>query len=378
MDPEYVSYPQGDEGKYNPAYRLEETFHLHTVIEESDREKRRVAEFSYTWYSITMPLTPQQSVILYQDKAGPGIDVRLQGDTVWLSQKQMSVLFKKDVRTISEHIRNVFKDGELKPKSVIRNFRIPGSDGKTYDTQCYNLDVIISVGYRVSSKQGTRFRIWATSVLRNHLIKGFTVNRARIAERGIQEFERAVTLVRSAVERKKLTSDEMAGLLTVITDYAQSWLLLQQYGSKTFPPRKVKTTRQVKDFSFDDALVAINALKKDLQKKGEASVDFGRDASEGALRTLLTDTGRKPEFLSSEERAARLFYSIIKDRPLLDGNKRIACLLFVLFLSRHGKLRSKSGERVITDSALVALALLIAESKPSDKESILRLVESLI
>ena len=325
-----------------------------------------------------MPLTPQQSVILYQDKEGPGIDVRLQGDTVWLSQKQMSALFKKDVRTVSEHIRNVFKDGELKPKSVIRNFRMTGTDGKTYDTQCYNLDVIISVGYRVSSKQGTRFRIWATSVLKAHLIKGFTVNRSRIAERGIAEFERAVTLVRSAVERKQLTSAEATGLLTVITDYAQSWLLLQQYGSKTFPPRKVKTTRQVKDFSVTDAETAILALAKDLRKRGEVSEDFGKESRESSLQTLLTGTGKKPEFLSLEERAASLLYRIIKERPFLDGNKRIACLLFVLFLSRHGKLRNKSGERMINDSALVALALLIAESKQSDKESILRLVEALI
>lgn len=336
----------------------------------------RVAEYRMFRYAFTMS-TIDHGVILYADKDGhSSLDVRLDGETVWLSQKQMSALFKKDVRTVSEHVRNIFKEGELKPKSVIRNFRITGSDGKTYDTQCYNLDVIISVGYRVKSKEGTAFRIWATNILRNHLIKGFTLNKARMMERGMHEFERAVSLVRSAVERRTLTSAEVEGFLSVITDYAQSWLLLQQYGSKTFPPRKVKTTRQVKDFSVTDAMEAISALRKDAQKRGEASEGFGIEAKEGALQALLS--GGEKVLLSSEERASSLLYRIIKEHPFLDGNKRIGCLLFVLFLSRHGKLRRKNGEKVISDAALVALALLIEESKPRDKQSILRLVEALI
>ena len=180
-----------------------------------------------------IPRAPEVSkgeIMMYQSQSGKTtLDVRLENESVWLTQRQMSDLFGKDTRTVSEHIVNIFKEGELERKSVIRNFRITASDGKVYDTSFYNLDVIISVGYRVHSKRGTQFRQWASKVLRDHLIKGFSFNQKRLHEKGIQEFEEAVALMKRAVKQKQLTSDEAKGLLHVIADYAKSWLLLEKF-----------------------------------------------------------------------------------------------------------------------------------------------------
>lgn len=322
---------------------------------------------------------PSQSVVLYTDPDGhSALDVRLDGETVWLSQKQMSALFKKDVRTVSEHIRNIFKEGELKPKSVLRNFRMTGADGKSYDVQCYNLDVIISVGYRVKSREGTQFRQWATDVLRRHVIKGFTVQHARIAERGIEEFEKAAAMVRAAVTQRQLSGAEAEGFLSIITEYARSWLLLQQYSTKTFPPRKVRTSRRVKDVGTTDATAAIGALAKDLKKRGTLPEGFGIERTEGVLHDLLAEKGSGAPLVSVERRAAELLYRIIRERPFQDGNKRIGSLLFVLYLQRHGRLKNPSGERTISDAALVAIALLVAESKSTDRSAILRLIEAMV
>jgi hypothetical protein len=168
-------------------------------------------------------------VVIYRTKdSKTALDVRLVGDTVWLSQKQMGDLFDKNVRTISEHIRNVFKEKELDKTSVIRNFRITAKDGKSYDTQLYNLDVIISVGYRVKSKRGTQFRIWATQTLKDHLVRGYTLNRQRF-EKNARELEAALTLVRKTAGREALSSDQGRGLVDVISRYTQTFLLLQRY-----------------------------------------------------------------------------------------------------------------------------------------------------
>ena len=168
-------------------------------------------------------------VVLYKTEDGKtALDVRLDGDTVWLSQKQMGELFDKNVRTVSEHLRNIFKEGELKKSSVIRNFRITAADGKTYDTQLYNLDVIISVGYRVKSKRGTQFRIWATQTLKDHLVRGYTLNERRLRERGI-EMEQAVQLLSRTLTRHELVTEEGRGVLDVIARYSKTWLLLKEY-----------------------------------------------------------------------------------------------------------------------------------------------------
>lgn len=223
-------------------------------------------------------------VVLYQTSDGKAaLDVRLAGNTVWLSQKQMGDLFDKNVRTISEHIRNVFKEGELDEPSVIRNFRITAADGKSYDTQFYNLDVIISVGYRVKSKRGTQFRVWATQTLREHLTRGYTLNRQRLEENA-RELEAALQLVRKAAAGEALMTDQGRGLVDVIARYTQTFLLLQRYddGLLTEPKGVVGGVLP----SLAETQTAIAELKQDLIGRREASVLFGQ-VREAGLESIL-------------------------------------------------------------------------------------------
>jgi hypothetical protein len=227
----------------------------------------------------------ENQVLIYQADDGQfKVEVKLHDDTVWLTQKQIGTLFEKNVRTISEHIRNIFKEKELDENSVIRNFRITAEDGKIYDTQHYNLDVIISVGYRVSALRGTKFRIWATKTLRDHLIKGYTLNQKRLSETGLSGLESALKLAQNAISRRQLSNQETQGLLEVITHYAKSWLLLKQYDEQQFT--KIKGHEPKFILTHDYALQAINDLKANLMAKGEAAEIFGREREHG-LQAIL-------------------------------------------------------------------------------------------
>jgi prophage maintenance system killer protein len=318
-------------------------------------------------------------VVLYQTADGKAaLDVRLAGNTVWLSQKQMGELFDKNVRTVSEHIRNVFKEGELDESSVIRNFRITAADGKLYDTQLYNLDVVISVGYRVKSRHGTQFRIWATQTLREHLTRGYTLNRQRL-EQNARELESALMLVRKAATGEALTTDQGRGLVDVIARYTQTFLLLQRYdeGLLTEP----KGTAGGVLPSLVEAQSAITDLKQNLIGRGEASDLFGRVREEG-LASILGNLDQsvfgEPAYPSIEAKAAHLLYFTIKNHPFSDGNKRIGSFLFVDFLNRSRRLFRDDGEPVINDVGLAALALLVAESDPKDKDVLIRLIMNML
>jgi len=319
-------------------------------------------------------------VVLYQTKDGKtALDVRLEGDTVWLSQKQMGDLFGKNVRTVSEHIRNVFKERELEESSVIRNFRITAADGKSYDTRFYSLDVIISVGYRVKSKHGTQFRIWATQTLKDHLIRGYTLNERRLREQGI-EMEQAVQLLSRTLAQHNLVSEEGRGVLDVIARYAKSWLLLKEYDEDTLSiPERRRPARIAIDYAR--AREAINTLKARLMEKGEATTLFGQVRGEqlaGLLGSIEQTFGGEPLYPSVEEKAAHVLYFVIKDHPFSDGNKRIGSFLFILFLRENDYLEDATGAPKINDNALVALALLIAESEPRNKDLMIRLIMNLI
>jgi prophage maintenance system killer protein len=328
----------------------------------------------------------KSEIVLYKGIGVPTMHVTLEGETLWLNQLQMGKLFGKDFSTISRHIKEILKEGELKAKPTIRKVRIIQKEGNRHVERVieqYNLDMILSVGYRVNSKQGTRFRQWATSVLRQHLVQGYTIHQRRLKEGRMKELaklEKTVAMIRSAIDAKELSSDEAKGLLHVVTDYARTWAVLHQYDEGTLA-FKVKTTKRLRDFEEDQARNAIEALAKDLKNKGEAGDVFGREQSPGALASILRNLHQtfagQALYMSVEERAAHLLYFVIKDHPFVDGNKRIGSLLFVLFLKRHGKLL-RDGERRINDSALVAIALLIAQSKPADKETMISLVQNLL
>ncbi len=329
-------------------------------------------------------LPPTGNIVVYKGAgASKAVHVKLDGDTVWLSLNQMVSLFGVDKSGISRHMKGIFDSEELKPKKSVKKFATHLPDGRTFSVEYYNLDMIISVGYRVNSKEGTRFRQWATSVLTGHLVKGYTLNQRRLRDvrlKDLSELEKTVGMIRSAADQRQLSGDEAKGMLHVITDYARSWATLHQFDDGELPFR-VRTTKKLRDFEEAEAARAIALLAKDLRKKGTASELFGQERPVGGLQSILRNLHQtfdaEPLYMSIEERAAHLLYFIIKDHPFVDGNKRIGSLLFVLYLRKHGKLRS-GGERRIGDSALVALALLIAQSDANEKERMIALVQNLI
>ena len=316
-------------------------------------------------------------IILYQDSDGStALDVRLQDETVWLSQAQMAELFERNKRTISEHIRNVFKEGELEEAAVVRKFRTAAADGKMYQTNFYNLDVIISVGYRVKSRRGTRFRIWATSVLKDHLVKGYSLNQKRLAEKGTKELQEVLSLLSRTLENHKLVNEEGKAVLDIVNRYAGTWRLLLQYDEDNLPaPGRKQAPKTV--LSIDQARAAVSSLKHELAVRGEATDLFGQERGgglSGIIGALYQTFGGKELYPSTEEKAAHLLYFTIKDHPFSDGNKRIGSFLFILFLRLNGML-----DRISFDNkALVALALLTAASNPAQKDVLIRLIVNLL
>ena len=324
-------------------------------------------------------MNPTGEIVIYEG-AEAQVEVRLQQQTVWLSQAQMSELFGKDVRTVNEHIANLYDEGELQREATIRNFRIVRQEGKRQverEIAHYNLDVIISVGYRVKSQQGTRFRQWATRVLREHLTQGFTLSRQRF-EQNAAELEAALTLVRKAAQCEALTTDQGRGLVDVVARYTQTFLWLQRYdeGLLTVPAGSPGGELP----TLDNARKGIARLKAELMSKGEATDLFGLErgeAFEALLGNLEQTVFGDPAYPTVETKAAHLLYFVIKNHPFTDGNKRTGAYLFVDFLARNGRLL-RAGGPVINDVGLAALALLVAESDPKAKDVMIRLIENML
>ena len=312
-------------------------------------------------------------IVLYKNK----LEVRLEKETVWLTQKQMAELFNKGIPTINEHIKNIFKEGELAENSVIRNFRITASDGKTYDTKFYNLDVIISVGYRVKSKQGTQFRIWATNVLKKHLIDGYTINEKRLkaAEYKYLELQKSLKLIGNVIELEGI-SDETKGLITVIRQYSRALDILDKYdNNRLHVPKGVKKLKYL--LTYEDAKIIIEEMRKNL----DTSSLFGQEKDESfksSLKTIYQTFDDKELYPTIEEKAANLLYLIIKNHSFVDGNKRIAAALFICFLQKNGILLRKDGSKRIDNNSLVALTLMVAMSKPSEKEIMIKVILNLL
>jgi len=325
----------------------------------------------------------QSSMTLYQSADGQvELSVSLDKDTVWLSQAQMAELFDKDVRTINEHIGNVFAEGELEREATIRKFRIVRQEGKRQvqrDIEHYNLDAIISVGYRVKSQRGVQFRQWATRVLRQHLVDGYTLNERRLAERGV-EFEQAVSLLSRTLANRQLVSDEGQAVLQVIGEYARSWSLLQGYDEQSLAEQSARQS-DMRALALDDALAAIAQLKVELIAKSEATELFGQLRGEGlasAIATIEQGFGDELFYPNVASRAAHLLYFVIKNHPLADGNKRTGSFLFLWYLRLNQHLLARPVEQLINDNTLVALALLVAESLPAQKELMVRLIEHFV
>ena len=325
-----------------------------------------------------------QNVILYTDEQGQvSLEVSLENETVWLSQKQMAELFDKTAPTINEHIKNVYAEGELEENSTIRNFRIVQTEGKREverDVIFYNLDVIISVGYRVKSKRGTQFRIWASKILKEYIIKGYALNHQRINAQSLHELTATMELVRKSIESKELSNNEAKGLFDIINNYAKTWALLQGYDSDALHVLQ-GTCEERFVLDYDEAKHAISEIKKDLMAKGDATELFGNEKAnefKGALLNIYQTFGGVDLLPSIEEKAANLLYYVIKDHAFSDGNKRIGSFLFILFLHKNGIAYKPNGEPKINDNALVSLALLVASSDSGQKELMVKLITNLL
>jgi prophage maintenance system killer protein len=308
-------------------------------------------------------------IVLYRAAdGGPALDVRLERDTVWLSQAQLVELFQRDQSVISRHVRNVFAEGELPEESNMQKMHIAGSDKPVI---FYNLDVIISVGYRVKSQRGTQFRIWATNVLRQHLVQGYTVHAQRL-----KELNQAVRLVADVAHRRTLSGDEATALLEVVADYAYALEVLDDYDHQRVRLGEVSPGPV--------ATLALEEARQVIARMGDrfgASGLFGRekdDGLEGSLLAVMQTFDGQEVYPSLEEKAAHLLYFLVKNHHFVDGNKRIAAALFLWFLQKNQALYRADGGKRIADNALVAMTLLIAESRPDEKSVLTRVVVNLI
>ncbi len=324
-------------------------------------------------------MTEQQVRIFTSNDGQAQLEVALDQESAWLSLDQMTSLFERDKSVISRHIGNVFKEGELDRNSVVAKNATTAADGKTYHVDYYNLDVIISVGYRVKSQRGVQFRKWATGVLKDHLVQGYTLNQRRLTERSI-EFEQAVNLLSRTLTNQGLVSNEGEAVARVISDYARSWSLLQGYDEQHLAEVGIKQPG-MQSLELDEALRAIGELKQTLIAKGEATELFGQLRGGGltsALATIEQGFGDELFYPNIATRSAHLLYFVIKNHPLADGNKRCGSFLFLWYLRRNAALLAKPVEHLINDNTLVALALLVAESLPDQKTLMIRLIEHFI
>ena len=318
-------------------------------------------------------------VIFFQAADGQvSLDVRLEADTVWLSQAQMAELFGRERSVITRHVGNVFREGELAEKSNVHFLHIAGADRPV---GFYSLDVIISVGYRVKSPRGTQFRIWATQVLRQHLIQGYTLHQRRLQERGLGDLQQALALMARTLSARGLVNDEGQAVLEVVQRYSRAWRWLLAYDEDRLAPAFAEPDGVPEALGLAEAHRAIDTLRRDLARCGEATPLFGqenRQALAGILGAIEQTFDGQPLYPTAQLRAAHLLYFVIKDHPFADGNKRIGTLLFLEFLRRNQLLLLADGQPRIADNGMAALALLIAESAPQQKALMIRLVMALL
>lgn len=318
----------------------------------------------------------QQQIIIYQEDNGNArVEVTLADENLWLSIDQMAELFDRDKSVISRHLSNTFKDEELVRNSVVANFATTAKDGKTYQVEFFNLDAIISVGYRVNSKRGTAFRRWSSQVLKEYLQQGYAINSTQIDKQQIKQLQQTIELLSHTLINQELVSDVGQEVLTIIRQYSKTWNILLRYDEERLE-NSSSTADDIVDFQLEEAKLAIIKLKEELANKKEDSALFGnmRDHQlEAILASLKQTFDSQPVYPTHIARAAHLLYFVIKDHPFSDGNKRIGCLLFLLYLHK-----TKLKLTLPDNSSLVAMALLIAESNPANKDLMIQLIICLL
>lgn len=319
---------------------------------------------------------------IYQTADGQTeIEVRLEAETVWLTQRQMGDVFDTTPENVLMHLRNIYKDGELPEEATTKDFLAVRQEGDRQVKRTlkhYNLDAIISVGYRVNSKQGVQFRIWATQRLKEHLVQGYTLNRNRF-EKNAAELEQALSLIQKAAKSPELTGSSGRGLVDIVSRYTQTFLWLQRYDEGLLdepagsPGGRLPTE--------DEAMSSLASLKQQLIARGEATELFAQVRGSGLAAifgNLEQTVFGEPAYPSVESKAAHLLYFVVKNHPFADGNKRSGAFLFVDFLHRNGRLLDKHNQPIINDTGLAALTLLVAESDPKQKDVLIRLVITML
>jgi len=322
-----------------------------------------------------------KGIVIFQEEEGKiELVVKLERETLWLTQKQIAVLFDIQRPAITKHLGNIFKSRELKENSVCSILEHTAEDGKVYKTKFYNLDAVLSVGYRVNSIRATQFRIWATKVLKDYLIKGYSINEKRLLEqtKRFKKLQETINFIKNKSSLPELKG-QTEELLSIIQQYSNSFTLLYQYDEGKLLTFKTKKEHFI--LEYNDCLKFINELKRILIDKGEAGNLFGLEIEnkfQSVIGNIYQTFENKELYATIEEKAANFLYLIIKDHPFVDGNKRIASFLFIYFLQKNNYLFKKDSTRKISDTALVTLALLIAVSEPKDKNVMINIITNLL
>ncbi|WP_300674697.1 virulence protein RhuM/Fic/DOC family protein [Soonwooa sp.] len=318
------------------------------------------------------------TIELYKSSSGESqIEVRFENETVWLSLNQIAELFGRDKSVISRHFKNIYKEKELDFSSTVAKNATVQKEGKREikrEIEFYNLDAIISVGYRVNSKQGTQFRIWATNRLKEYLIQGYSINQKRL-----NELNQLIQIIAKTEDQTNQIS-KSKGLLNILSNYTKSFILLNQFDSNRLELNELDENISY-EINYEEACSVIEDLKEKLISQKEATKLFGNqkdNSFEGILKTVIQTFDGIYLYPTIEEQASHLLYFVIKNHPFSDGNKRIGAFLFIWFLEKNKHLLKKSGENKINDNALTALALLVAQSDPSEKELMIKLICNLI
>lgn len=319
------------------------------------------------------------NIVIYQTPDGETIiDVRLEGDTVWLSQAQLAILYDTDRTSIGRHIRNIYNSGELDEEATCAKnaqVQIEGNRRVKRITYTYNLDMIISVGYRVNSKHATNFRIWANRILKEYLIKGYAINHnARVEQ--LEELKQTIAIMRNVLAHKSISQDEAVGLLRVISDYTYGLETLDRYDYQTLDITQT-TKEEAFRATYKSAIEALAILKNKFG--GSELFAHEKDDSFKSTMGVLYQTFDGQELYPSiEEKAANLLYLTVKNHSFSDGNKRIAAFLFLWFLEKNGILYREDGSRLLDNNTLVALTLMIAQSKVEEKDIMTKVIINLI